>query len=74
ASQYKICDNSVRPRQFLGTDNVDEIEIILSDHERHSLHEFIDGDEPLRPIIDFNLPIEVYNSIELKLTRKEVLG
>ncbi|CAB4384657.1 unnamed protein product [Rhizophagus irregularis] len=39
-------------------DNADEIEAILSDREGHSLHEFIDGDEPLRPIIDFDLPRE----------------
>jgi hypothetical protein len=73
ASLYKIWDDSVRPRNFLGADNEDEIEAILSDREGHSLHEFIDGDEPLRPIIDFDLPVEVYNSIEPKLTRKEIL-
>ncbi|CAB4399817.1 unnamed protein product [Rhizophagus irregularis] len=72
-SKPKIRDDSVRPRQFLGADNADKIETILSDREGHSLHEFIDGDEPLRPIIDFDLPIEVYDSIEPKLTRKEVL-
>ncbi|CAI2192780.1 4644_t:CDS:2, partial [Funneliformis geosporum] len=59
ASLYKIWDDSVRPRHFLGADNEDEIEAILSDREGHSLHEFIDGDEPLRPIIDFDLPREV---------------
>src|SRR3954463_11947595 len=73
ASLYKIRDDSVRPRQFLGADNADEIEIILSDREGHSLHEFINGDEQLCPIIDFDLPIEVYDSIEPKLIRKEVL-
>ena len=70
---YKIHDDSVRPRNFLGVDNKDKIEAILSNREEHSLHEFIDGDEPLRPIIDFDLPVEVYNSIELKLIRKEIL-
>src|SRR4051794_10673446 len=70
---YKIRDDSIKPRHFLGADNADEIEAILSDREGHSLHEIIDGDKPLRPIIDFNLPIEVYDFIEPKLTRKEVL-
>ncbi|GES78026.1 hypothetical protein GLOIN_2v1770262 [Rhizophagus clarus] len=73
ASLYKICDDSVRSRQFLGADNADEIEAILSDHEGHSLHEFIDGNKLLCPIIDFNLLIEMYDSIKPKLTRKEVL-
>ncbi|CAI2192975.1 4738_t:CDS:1, partial [Funneliformis geosporum] len=53
-------------------DNADEIEAILSEREGHSLHEFIDGDEPLRPIIDFDLPQEVLDTIEPKLTHKEV--
>ncbi|GBC54096.2 highly derived D5-like helicase-primase [Rhizophagus irregularis DAOM 181602=DAOM 197198] len=70
---YKIRDDSVRPRHFLGADNEDEIEAILSEREGHSLHEFIDGDEPLRPIIDFDLPQEVLDTIEPKLTRKEIL-
>ena len=52
---YKIRDDSVRPREFLGADNADELEAILSERDGHSLHEFIDGNEPLRPIIDFNL-------------------
>jgi hypothetical protein len=60
---YKIWDDSVRPRHFLGANNADEIEAILSDREGHSLHEFIDGDEALRPIIDFDLPIETLNAI-----------
>ncbi|CAG8524804.1 22719_t:CDS:1 [Cetraspora pellucida] len=72
ACLYKIRDDSVRPRHFLGADNVDEIEVILSDHEGHSLHEFIDEDEPLHPIIDFDLPQEIYDTIEPKLTRKEI--
>ncbi|CAB4384095.1 unnamed protein product [Rhizophagus irregularis] len=70
---YKMRDDSVRPRHFLGADNADEIEAILSNREGHSLHEFIDGDEPLQPIIDFDLPREVYDSIKPKLTGKEVL-
>ena len=39
-----------------------------SDHEGYSLHEIIDGDEPLRPIIDFDLPKESLVAIEPKLT------
>src|ERR1043165_31980 len=70
---YKICDDSIRPRHFLGVNNTDEIEAILSDHEGHSFHEFIDVDEPLRPIIDFDLLQEVLDIIESKLTCKEVL-
>ncbi|UZO12828.1 uncharacterized protein OCT59_004343 [Rhizophagus irregularis] len=49
---YKIRDDSVRPRHFLGADNEDEISHSL-EREGHSLHEFIDGDEPLRPIVRF---------------------
>src|SRR3954454_18105785 len=71
ASLYKIRDDSVRPRHFLGADNADEIETILSDREGHSLHEFIGGDEPLRPIIDFDLPIETLNAISPKLSGKQ---
>ena len=73
ACLYKICDDSVRPRQFLGADNEDELEVILLDCEGYSLHEYIDGDEPLRPIIDFDLPQEVLDTIEPKLTCKEIL-
>ena len=51
---YKFRDDSVIPRRFLGTD--DEDDAILLDHEGHSLHEIINGDKPLRPIIDFDLP------------------
>ncbi|GBC05980.1 hypothetical protein RclHR1_06530020 [Rhizophagus clarus] len=69
---YKICDDTVRPRQFLGADNADGIEAILSEREGHSVHEIIDGDEPLRPIIDFDLSQEVLDTIEPKLTRKEI--
>ncbi|GES76855.1 hypothetical protein GLOIN_2v1770262 [Rhizophagus clarus] len=66
ASLYKIRDDSVKPRHFLGADNADEIEAILTEREDHSLHEFIDGDEPLRPVIDFDLPIETLNAITPK--------
>jgi hypothetical protein len=68
ASLYKIRDDSVKPRHFLGADNADEIEAILTEREGHSLHEFIDGDEPLRPVIDFDLPIETLNAITPKLS------
>ena len=40
---YKIRDDSVYPREFLGTDTEDGIEAILSDRGGHSLHEFISG-------------------------------
>ncbi|PKC57841.1 hypothetical protein RhiirA1_471873 [Rhizophagus irregularis] len=69
---YKIRDDSVRPKEFLGADNEDEIEAILSDREGHSLHKFIDGDEPLRPIIDFDLPVETLNAITPKLSALEI--
>ncbi|CAB4396785.1 unnamed protein product [Rhizophagus irregularis] len=72
-SLYKIRDDSIKPRHFLGADNEDEIEAILSEHEGHSLHEIIDGNEPLCPVIDFDLPQEVYNNINPKLTCKEIL-
>src|SRR6266542_3395843 len=68
---YKICNDSVRPRQFLGTDNEDEIEAILSDREGHSLHKFIDGDEALHSVIDFDLPMETLNTISPKLLDKQ---
>jgi hypothetical protein len=68
ASLYKIRDDSVRPRHFLGADNANRIEAILSEREGHSLHEFIDGDEPLRPVIDFDLPIETLNAITPNLS------
>ena len=61
---YKIRDDSVRPRQFLGTDTEDGIEAILSERQGHSLHEFIDGDDPLRPIIDFDLSRGKFDKIE----------
>src|SRR6266542_501713 len=61
------------PRKCLGADNEDEIEAIRSEREGHSLHEYIDGAQPLRPIIDFHLPQEVLDTIEPKLTCKEVL-
>ncbi|RHZ54551.1 hypothetical protein Glove_426g27 [Diversispora epigaea] len=68
---YKIRDDSVRPRQFLGTDSEDGIEAIFTERQGHSLHEFIDGDNPLCPFIDFDLSQEKLNSIVPKLTRKE---
>ena len=64
---YKIRDDTVRPRHFLGADNVDGIEAILSEREGHFLHEIIDGDEPLCPVINFDLPIETLNAISSKL-------
>ncbi|CAB4395598.1 unnamed protein product [Rhizophagus irregularis] len=70
--RYKIWDDSVRPRHFLGADHEDGIEAVLLEREGHSLHEFISGDEPLRPIVDFDLPQEVLDTIEPKLTRKEI--
>src|SRR4051794_23272654 len=73
ACLYKIHDDSVRPKHFLGANNENEIEAILTEHEGHSLHKFIDENESLRSIIDFNLPQEVLDTIEPKLTRKEVL-
>src|SRR2546429_1366881 len=71
ACLYKIRDDSVRPRHFLGADNEDEIEAILSDREGHSLHEIIDGVNPLRPVIDFDLPVETLNAISPKLSGKQ---
>ncbi|CAI2198944.1 483_t:CDS:1, partial [Funneliformis geosporum] len=61
----------VRPRNILDADNEDGIEAILSEREGHSLHEIIDGDEPLRSIIDFDLLREIHDSIEPKLSGKE---
>ena len=58
---YKIRDDSVRLRQFLGTDTSDGIEAILADHQGHFLHEYIEGDDPLRPFIDVDLPQETLN-------------
>ncbi len=69
--QYKIHDDSIRPRHFLDADNKDGIEAIFSEREGHSLHEFIDGDESLRPIIDFDLPVETLNTIFLKFSDKQ---
>ncbi|GBC19613.2 hypothetical protein GLOIN_2v1770262 [Rhizophagus irregularis DAOM 181602=DAOM 197198] len=64
--------HNVKPRQFLGVDNEDEIEVILIDHEGHFLYKIIDGNKLLCPIIDFNLPQKVYNSIESKLKDKKI--
>ncbi|CAI2199096.1 19108_t:CDS:1, partial [Funneliformis geosporum] len=60
---YKIRNDSVRPRHFLGADNEDEIEAILSDCEGYFLHEYIDGDELFWPIIDFDLPVKTLDAI-----------
>ncbi|RIA91876.1 hypothetical protein C1645_736784 [Glomus cerebriforme] len=65
---YKIRNDSVQPRNFLGADNEDEIEAILAEREGHSLHEIIDGNEPLCPIIDFDLLVEALNAITPKLS------
>ena len=65
---YKIRNNSVKSRYFLSVDNEDKIEVILSDYEGYSLHEFIDENELLQPIIDFDLPIEILNAITSKLS------
>src|SRR4051812_30138889 len=64
---YKFRNDSIRPRKFLGTDDEDGINVILLDHEGHSLHEIIGGDNSLHPIIDFNLPKEILVTIEPKL-------
>src|SRR2546430_2516668 len=69
---YKIRDDTVRPRHFLGTNNADEIEAILSNHEGYSLYEIIDSDDSLRPIIDFDLPEDTLNAITPKLTGNQV--
>ena len=62
--KYKIWDDSVN-REFLGTDTDEGLCAIFEDRESHSLHEWIDGDEPLRPIIDFDLPQEeIENTIK----------
>src|SRR4051812_28229943 len=69
---YKFRNDSVRPRRFLSTDDKNGINTIFSDHEEHSLHKIIDGDEPLHLIIDFNLPKETLVAIEPKLTSNGV--
>ncbi|GBB94099.1 hypothetical protein RclHR1_02290025 [Rhizophagus clarus] len=68
---YKICDDNVQLRNFLGADNEDDIKAIFSDQKNHSLHEFIDRDEPLCPVIDFNLPVKILNIITPKLLDKK---
>ncbi|PKC05000.1 hypothetical protein RhiirA5_378966 [Rhizophagus irregularis] len=42
------------------------------DHDGHLLHEIIDGDEPLRPFIDFDLLQKMLDAINPKLTRNNV--
>src|SRR5437868_156841 len=68
---YKIRDDS-NNYEFLGTDTEEGIEKILMDRQGHSLHEIIDGDDPLRPFIDFDLSREAFDKIEPKLTPKEI--
>ncbi|RGB30857.1 hypothetical protein C1646_764790 [Rhizophagus diaphanus] len=63
----------VKPKNFLSVDNKDEIEAIFSDYENYFLHEFIDKNKPLQPIIDFDLPQEVLDTIKPKLIYKDVL-
>ncbi len=63
----------VLDRKIFLTQIINEIEAILSEREGYSLHKFINGNEPLRPIIDFDLSQEVLDTIVLKLTCKEVL-
>ncbi|RIB21522.1 hypothetical protein C2G38_2034315 [Gigaspora rosea] len=70
--RYKIRDNSIKPRQFLDTDTEDGIENILTKCNGHSLYKFIDGDDPLRPFIDFDLSKEKFDKIEPKLSPKEI--
>ncbi|GBC02799.1 hypothetical protein RclHR1_04820017 [Rhizophagus clarus] len=62
---YKFHDDSIRPRRFLSADNEDGT-------NGHSLHKIIDGDDPLCPIIDFDLSQVTLNTIEPKLTRNDV--
>ena len=69
---YKIRDDSVRPRHFLGADNKNKIKAIFSDCKGHSLHEIIDRNKPLCSIIDFDLSIEILNAITLKLLYSQV--
>ncbi|UZO17920.1 uncharacterized protein OCT59_009252 [Rhizophagus irregularis] len=42
------------------------------DHDGHLLHEIIDGDESLRPFIDFDLLQKMLDAINPKLTRNNV--
>ena len=60
---HKIYDNSVQPRNFLGADNKDSIEVIFSNWKGYSLHEFIDRNKLLHPVIDFDLSVETLNII-----------
>ena len=47
---------------------MNSIEVILLNYKGHSLHEFINKDEPLCPVIDFDLPIKILNAISPKLS------
>ena len=64
---YKICNDNVRPKQFLGADDEDGIEVILSECKRHFLHEIIDGNDLLCPFIDLDLPKDILDAITSKL-------
>ncbi|POG75387.1 hypothetical protein GLOIN_2v1770262 [Rhizophagus irregularis DAOM 181602=DAOM 197198] len=64
--------HSVRPRHFLGADNEDGIEAILSACKGHSLHEIIDGNKPLHPVIDFDLPKDILDTITPKLLDNQI--
>ncbi|RIA91042.1 hypothetical protein C1645_822619 [Glomus cerebriforme] len=68
---YKIRDDSIKLRNFLGINNVDDIEAIFSDHEGHFLYKFINEDELLHPIIDFDLSVETLNAINSKISDKQ---
>ncbi|CAG8499136.1 16873_t:CDS:2 [Cetraspora pellucida] len=71
-TQSELLENLDSPVPYYCGLKASDIEAILSDCESHSLHEFIDRDEPLHPIIDFDLLQEIYDTIEPKLTRKEI--
>jgi len=66
--RYKIWDNNIRPRHFLDANHENGIEAILLERKGHSLHEIIDGDDPLRPFIDFDLLVETLDAITPKLS------
>ncbi|CAI2189461.1 4773_t:CDS:1, partial [Funneliformis geosporum] len=68
---YKTHDDSVRSRHILSTDNTNKIEVILSDRKSHSLHKIINWNEPIQPIIDFDLSVETLNAISPKLSGKQ---
>ena len=45
---------------------------ILSAHEGHFLHEIIDVDESFHPVIDFDLPKDILNTITSKLSDNQI--